>query len=550
MKNRLYYLWILAAMALTMSCIFSATPLPGSPSAASTPGPTSGLETLTHFRADLTVTTNEQTDSGAVDQTKRYSLSAWPSLNAAFETMDTVNEENQVLTITLGTVGDAGYELVGGDTGCSISWAANNIHIDDNDLLNFLLPVLSSTPAGDETVAGIATHAFSLNSDSIGFQGVQAKGEEWLAVNGNYIVKYHLEMTGGKALFGSDATGTSTIDYALSEVNDGSAVKYPGDCLPVLTDVPTTQDAQDMLRMPGSLSFSSATSPADIQKFYLQYFSGQGWKQISNLAFSDGETDTSYFLSSTGESAIVSVRADGKTAQVKVDAFAGQPAASSASGTPSPNPGVDILTRISLASSKALGSANTPSVYPSYALSMNETVPTASGSNSTSLEAEVQNADMHYVLTTNGKKSEVLRFGGQVYAITDGKAQPGSALTDLGWTTWQMDLAIIYGTAAMANPQPQASDTLESRMADKYAIDSSSLQGGLTDFGMGLLPYTITAIQGTIWIDHETGGLLKADLTFDADVKKPGETKPTGHGEGELHILFHQIGEVTVSPPQ
>jgi hypothetical protein len=546
MKTRNHMLAILAAMALTTACVIDTNALLGNPNGAMTPEAFAGLDALTHFRADLTVTMDAQMESGAFHQTKHYSLSAWPTEKAVFETMDTVDENNQILTITLGTVGEAGYLLVGEETGCDVTWAADNIHIDINDLSRFLLPIYSSMPAGDETVAGVAAHAFILDSNSIGLEGVQATGKEWLAASGNYVVKYHLELSGGEALFGPGATGTSTIDYALSEVNDGSAVKYPGDCLPVLTNVPATQDAQDVLRMPGSLSFTSAMSPADIQQFYRQYFDDQGWKLISDLGFPDGETDTSYVDPSTGDSAIVSVRSSGNTVHVKVDVFT---AKSSAAETPTASAAEDASMRISLALSKALGNTKTPSVYPSYSLSVEEILPTTSGSYRLSLTAEAEGANLHYLLTENGKTTEVLLFGGEVYSIINGKAQPGSETTDLGWTTWQMDPTIILSTAALANPQRQTSETLESRIADKYAIDSSSLTAGLPDFGMGILPYTITKLQGTIWIDHETGGLLRVDLTFEADVLKPGDTTTTAHGMGELHILFHQIGATTVSPP-
>lgn len=219
-------------------------------------------------------------------------------------------------------------------------------------------------------------------------------------------------------------------------------------------------------------------------------------------------------------------------------------------GTSSGNSGQGGEAQIAFSLTKALGNEQTSSVYPSYSLSTDEITPSATGSGNTSLQADVQNANVHFVLTKNGQKSDVLLFGGNAYAIVNGKAQPGSATSKMDWVSWPLDSAAILGAAVAANPQPQGSDNLEGRSADKYAIDSSTLQTVLPDTSMGLLPYRVTAIQGTIWIDHETGGLLKCDLTFAADVKKPGDTKPSIHGKGELHILFHQIGQVTVSMPQ
>lgn len=81
-------------------------------------------------------------------------------------------------------------------------------------------------------------------------------------------MKYHVELSGGEALFGAGVTGTRTVDYELSEVDNGTPVANPGDCLPVLMDIPATDDAQDVERMPGSLRYTSASSPETVQAFF------------------------------------------------------------------------------------------------------------------------------------------------------------------------------------------------------------------------------------------------------------------------------------------
>ncbi|MGD0805994.1 MAG: hypothetical protein ABSA10_00700 [Anaerolineales bacterium] len=112
-----------------------------------------------------------------------------------------------------------------------------------------------------------------------------------------------------------------------------------------------------------------------------------------------------------------------------------------------------------------------------------------------------------------------------------------------------MDPLVVLSAAGMASPQAEAGTTWEGWQVDVYSVDSTSLGGEGTDSSFGILPVVITSIQGTVWINHDTGALLKADLQFEAGVRKPGETTPSTHGKGEFHLAVSQIGKVTVSLP-
>jgi hypothetical protein len=196
-----------------------------------------------------------------------------------------------------------------------------------------------------------------------------------------------------------------------------------------------------------------------------------------------------------------------------------------------------------------LGDENTPGAFPSYSMSMNESLPSASGNAATTLQVDAQGANYHFVLTSAGAVTDAIHYNGQDYSVVSGKAQPGSATLALNWAMWKLDPAVIFGAAAASTITPQAGTTLEGRQVDVYTVDSSGLGTPLPDNSMGFLPYVITAIQGTVWIDHATGGLVKADFQFAANVKKPGETTPGTPGKGEFHITVSQIGQVTVSLP-
>ena len=119
----------------------------------------------------------------------------------------------------------------------------------------------------------------------------------------------------------------------------------------------------------------------------------------------------------------------------------------------------------------------------------------------------------------------------------------------LNWSMWQMDPVVIFGAAASASPTAQPGTTWEGRPVDVYSVDSTTSGAPLPDTSMGLLPFSLTSVKGTFWIDQATGGLIKADLQFEADVKTPGQATPVAHGQGMLQITISQIGKATVTLP-
>ena len=231
---------------------------------------------------------------------------------------------------------------------------------------------------------------------------MQANGEVWMAASGGFVVKYHLALTGGQALFGPDGQGTRTVDYALTGVNDGSPVAYPGDCQPISADIPAMSDAQAVQRLPQDLQFTSASTPDQLQAFYKDYFTGQGWMVAANYSLPTGETDTLYNQKSTGRTATLVLLPQGAVTAVEVLDFAGQAAQSSTSAaqTPGSTQSTSALQSpvliITTALSKVIGNTKTPGVFPSCSLNMQENLPSASGTDSTTLQADLQGADYHY----------------------------------------------------------------------------------------------------------------------------------------------------------
>ncbi|MGB7539924.1 MAG: hypothetical protein WBM17_15380 [Anaerolineales bacterium] len=505
--------------------------------------PASGLDALNHYRASLTKSIAAETADGPVERTDRLSLAVWRKEKAVFETVNVEDGEGGSSEISLGRVDKAGYVLLGGDTACQVFWDEDNVQIDEAAMSAYLYPLKSGSAAGEETVAGIAAHVYDLNSDSLGVDGVKASGKAWLAAKGGYILKYHLELEGSDALFGKGANGTLTLDYELSEVNSEDPVAYPGDCQPVLTDIPAMDDARDVQRLPAGLYYATSSTPDQAQSFYKKYFSAQGWEETWEYNLKDGRRETRFLLESTGRTALVALQTKGQDTMVEVDTNDVKPPASTPSADSTPE-GEPPGTRIMSSLMKLLGSAETPGALPSYAMVLDLEWPASSGKIVTHLEAEVEGLNNHYVHTSGGKTTDALLFGGKEYEIVGGKAQAGSIGLRTDWILWQTDWLKVLMAAGLANPKAEPGTTLEGRAVEVYSVDGTNLP----DMTGGILPVQITAMRGTIWVDQATGALLKADLTFDADVKKSGQTEPA-HDTGKFLLVVSRIGQVKVNMP-
>jgi hypothetical protein len=544
--ERLRIIWIGFVMALTVSCGVG-TAGPGGGGAGLVADPGTGLAGLNHYRGELTRTISANTPDGPFERTDHMSMSVWRDQKAVFETIDILNDTGEVVQFSAGVVDQAGYFLPDPETGCQVYWAKNNILVDESDVAGFLYPVKSGSAAGEEAVGGISAKVYNLDSASLGVKGVEANGKVWIAKDGGYLLKYHLELSGGDALYGKGKSGTFTLDYGLSEINSAEPVHYPGDCRPALTDIPATDDAQEVIRLPGWLWYLSPSTLAEVQTFYEEYFSGEGWTKIFETPSMEGETDADkeifFAQESTGRKANVYLEIrDGKTVvDLSTNDVPLEENAPSADATPAgEEPGARVISSLM----KLLGSAETPGALPSYAMVLDQELPASSGKKVTHIEAEVEGLNKHYVHTSGGETTDALLFGGKEYEISGGKASPGSIGLRTDWILWQTDWLKVLMAAGLANPKAEPGTTLEGRAVEVYSVDGTDLP----DMTGGILPVQITAMRGTIWVDQATGALLKADLTFDADVKKKGETTAT-HDTGKFLLVVSRIGQVKVTMP-
>ena len=113
-----------------------------------------------------------------------------------------------------------------------------------------------------------------------------AGGDLYIAIDGNYVAKMDIYFEGtGLYLFGTEAATTSLdgrtdISYTMSDVNQPITIEVPEAALAASAlpeDIPLPPNAEGASQMFGMLSFSSASTPAEISAFYTDEMPGNGW---------------------------------------------------------------------------------------------------------------------------------------------------------------------------------------------------------------------------------------------------------------------------------
>lgn len=210
--------------------------------------------------------------------------------------------------------------------------------------------------------------------------------------------------------------------------------------------------------------------------------------------------------------------------------------------------------------SKLTGSDNQPGAFPSYHLEFRDTSPTwdadqkAVVQKEVSLSVDVDGQNMHLVntsTTTGGEPSvtEGYAFDGKDYDVVNGKVEESIVGVKLIWTMWPLDPLIVLGIASLGASEPKE-QTVNGRQVMVYSLDTANADPAtleaLTKMSMGL--FSTTTAKGSVWIDKETGALMKLALDYEAMVRDQ-DGKDQGTGKGHMEISVSQIGEVKVKLP-
>ena len=202
-----------------------------------------------------------------------------------------------------------------------------------------------------------------------------------------------------------------------------------------------------------------------------------------------------------------------------------------------------------------LGTTDEPSVFDSYHIELVLDTPVLSDDSTTivneltQISADVEGANVHILQIDPGETEQKEGFiiGEGEYKLVNGAKEDTMGFIALSWAMWPMQVVLPYALAANWNTKT-GTETLDGREADVYAFDSAnapeSVQSGLAAYGM---TGTLSA-NGTVWIDKETGAMLKLDMNYVTSLTD-NDGKVVGDGNGHVTIDITGVNQTAVVEP-
>jgi outer membrane lipoprotein-sorting protein len=204
-----------------------------------------------------------------------------------------------------------------------------------------------------------------------------------------------------------------------------------------------------------------------------------------------------------------------------------------------------------------MGTSDRSSVYQSYHLDLDMTIPTASDdmksviSQQTKISADVEGSKIHIFSTdlNTGETKEGYIVGDNEYKMINGTPQATLGQIGVSWAFWPLKVVYAYSTATNWANKIRTED-MSGRQADVYSLDTTSPEATSVLEGMRAIGFDVlTSATGTLWIDQETGGMLKLDMNFTRN-EYDNDGNVIGSGNGVINLQISQVNQVTITPPQ
>jgi len=156
----------------------------------------------------------------------------------------------------------------------------------------------------DENVNGILCRHYVFDEKAVDWAELSsAQGEVWIAVEGDYVVKYVMEAEGKDPV--SQERGHIEWTYEIYDVNTPITIEPPTRCEAAEAQYPMMPDATDVFAMGDMLTYQSASSFDDVLDFYQERMPEEGWE----------DTGESFI---TSETALLEYTRDGQTINVTI----------------------------------------------------------------------------------------------------------------------------------------------------------------------------------------------------------------------------------------
>ena len=546
-----------------VSCSFGKSQ-PGSGSSNSVSDPAAGLDKLPAYQATYTLSFDGLLKGTSSQWSTAYNLS--------------VGKDPQVWVLTyqqtgLGTFAPyramqgflqgVDYSRANADSPCVASFA--NPQLDPATVVPDLpvrLPKVSKmTSVGtEETVNGILTQPYTFDAAGVTSKaGAVVTGKLWLSKENGTLVKLDMSLTGGTDFFDADTSGTFTWAYQVQPLDATKAAILPVDCPLPLPKLPAVQDTSKMMEFPGYVSFETSLSPDDLLAFYQKNLPAGQFSLVDDIR---SGTEAASMIYSAGGQNITFSAVKGPPTRVTIT---GQSAQQLAAVTPQPtrdlsaqstqiygSPQMRVINSLSLLT----GQDPKPSVFDSYHMDSHQISPRWSEQTGSVLAPEnwfnvdVQGKNVHFTNTDKNEDgsqntSEVYMIEDKQYDVQNGTAVEGLGLSSMAWIMWPLDPMLLLGVGS-SKATSTGTETVDGRPAEVFQLSGTTaddLSGLFSGFGM-----LITRMDGKVWVDSQTGALLKAQINYEADIKdSTGAVK--GSRTGLLELTISKINAVTVQLP-
>jgi hypothetical protein len=207
-----------------------------------------------------------------------------------------------------------------------------------------------------------------------------------------------------------------------------------------------------------------------------------------------------------------------------------------------------------------IGTDSKPSVFPSYHIELTLDLPkpnpdfSAVVNEMTKISADVQGENIHIFRIDPGTAipEEIIILGdtGMEYKMVDGSPQATVGQLALNWSFWKLKVVAPFAAGVSLHADKTGEEIINGRSAVRYEFDSSKGDPGAIAAIMSK-PESIGFHQskGTLWVDKETGGMLKLTLDYVTGVPNKDFSKSIGEGTGHIELGISKISQVTVTSP-
>ena len=262
---------------------------------------------MTGYSATLSVSFEGTRDGQPSTWTKTYTRQTNTTPAVSELTVDSTGDLTDVGRVVQIDTAGVSYDKLGN------SPCTENVTADGSPLPEVFQPaaaltgVIGADSAGPDTVDGTATAHYTFNEKALGLDGrATSVGALWVDATGGYVVKYDVTTAAKNEYFGPGIEGKVTFRYALTGVNQPTAMTLPPDCPPGLVDVQPLPDATDVTSTPGLLSFTTATTATDATAFYSGEIPKSGWTLVADPAITDTSTELDFAQGSATLTVLIS----------------------------------------------------------------------------------------------------------------------------------------------------------------------------------------------------------------------------------------------------